>query len=73
MDVRIAGRYKLKKKIGAGSFGDIYECKNYSIFKKLKIFMRVLKKYRRFASKHFTGRLCVNVYFTGCVIISISL
>ena len=31
MDIRIAGKYKLGRKIGGGSFGDIY-LGNYSLY-----------------------------------------
>jgi len=31
MDIRIAGKYKLGRKIGGGSFGDIY-LGNYSFY-----------------------------------------
>ncbi len=29
LDIRIAGRYKLGRKIGSGSFGDIYLGENF--------------------------------------------
>ena len=32
LDIRIAGRYKLGRKIGSGSFGDIYLGKQNPIF-----------------------------------------
>jgi len=39
LDIRIAGRYKLGRKIGSGSFGDIYLGENFDSLSSAKKFL----------------------------------
>ena len=43
MDIRIAGKYRLGRKIGSGSFGDIYQATNVNTQEEVAVKLEPIK------------------------------